>query len=199
MKELKSKLIRSIVRILRFYLTTIMKITTSEKFIQHFFVFHDYLGGFDHASDPSSIDMKSVRLCFQVFLKSSDEDKYNIRLAPIVSEPVHNKMCDLKIVKLSKPSCSVSGGEDIILLCEKVFEVTMFFSNVIFHMKFNMIVMFSNGKRWLKMTLKFGFSRKKTVSLFGKTLDIFNKLMFIKESQSVFELQSTKPAILKNL
>lgn len=66
--------------------------------------------------------MKAIRLCFQVFLKSSDENKYNIPLAPIVSEPIHNKdaMCDLKIVKLSKPSCSVIGGDDIILLCEKV-------------------------------------------------------------------------------
>lgn len=65
--------------------------------------------------------MKAIRLCFQVFIKDSD-NKYNIPLAPIVSEPIHNKnaMCDLKIVRLSKPSCSVAGGDDIILLCEKV-------------------------------------------------------------------------------
>lgn len=66
--------------------------------------------------------MKTIRLCFQVFLKGTAENVYNIPLAPVVSEPIQNKdaMCDLKIVKLSKPSCSVVGGDDIILLCEKV-------------------------------------------------------------------------------
>lgn len=89
--------------------------------------------GFDHASDPSNIDMKAIRLCFQVFLKSLDENKYNIPLAPIVSEPIQNKdaMSDLKIVKLSKPSCSVDGGDDIILLCEKVIEIDCFWLGMI--------------------------------------------------------------------
>lgn len=78
--------------------------------------------GFDHATNPSNIDMKAIRLCFQVFLKGSGEHMYNIPLAPIVSEPIHNKdaMSDLKIVKLSAPSSSAAGGEHIILLCEKV-------------------------------------------------------------------------------
>lgn len=92
------------------------------KFFQLIHYFYNHLDGFDHVSDPSSINMKAIRLCFQVFLKSSDENKYNIPLAPIVSEPIHNKDCDLKIVRLSKPSCSVAGGDDIILLCEKVVE-----------------------------------------------------------------------------
>lgn len=84
--------------------------------------FYDYTDGFNHASDPSNIDMKAICLCFQVFLKSTDDNKYNIPLTPIVFEPIYNKdaMSDLKIIKLSKPSCCVTGGDDIILLCEKV-------------------------------------------------------------------------------
>lgn len=89
--------------------------------------------------------MKEIRLCFQVFLKSSDENKYNIPLAPIVSEPIHNKdaMSELKIVKLSKPSCSVVGGDDIILLCEKVIELIVF-GLYDFDLKFRLFVSYGN-------------------------------------------------------
>lgn len=80
--------------------------------------------GFDHRSQPSSIDLNAVRLCFQVFLESTSKDRpgFTIPLQPVVSDPIYDKkaMSDLVICKLSKPSCSVAGGEEIILLCEKV-------------------------------------------------------------------------------
>ncbi|XP_031634874.1 embryonic polarity protein dorsal isoform X2 [Contarinia nasturtii] len=78
--------------------------------------------GFGHASQPSSIDLNAVRLCFQVFLKDPEGHNFNIPLEPVVSEPIFDKkaMSDLVICKLSKPSCTVDGGEEIILLCEKV-------------------------------------------------------------------------------
>lgn len=81
-----------------------------------------YTEGFNHASQPSSIDLNAVRLCFQVFLKDPDGHNFNIPLQPVVSEPIYDKkaMSDLVICKLSKPCCNVAGGEEIILLCEKV-------------------------------------------------------------------------------
>lgn len=61
-------------------------------------------------------------MCFQVFLKDPEGHNFNIPLDPVVSEPIYDKkaMSDLVICKLSKPSSSVAGGEEIILLCEKV-------------------------------------------------------------------------------
>lgn len=68
--------------------------------------------------------MNAVRLCFQVFLKDPDGHNFNIPLTPVVSEPIYDKkaMSDLVICKLSKPSCNVAGGDEIILLCEKVID-----------------------------------------------------------------------------
>lgn len=80
----------------------------------------EFIEGFDHATHPSSIDLNAVRLCFQVFLKGPD--RQHIPIKPIVSEPIYDKkaMSDLLICKLSRPSSSIAGGEDMILLCEKV-------------------------------------------------------------------------------
>ncbi|GAB0089147.1 Embryonic polarity protein dorsal [Sergentomyia squamirostris] len=78
-----------------------------------------YKTGFSHRDQPSSIDLNSVRLCFQVFVTYKDE---YVPLAPVISEPIYDKkaMSDLVICKLSHSSCSVAGGQEIILLCEKV-------------------------------------------------------------------------------
>lgn len=83
-----------------------------------------FAAGFNHRSQPSSIDLNAVRLCFQVFLESTDQDRpgFTLPLTPVVSEPIYDKkaMSDLVICKLSKPSTSFEGGEELILLCEKV-------------------------------------------------------------------------------
>lgn len=80
--------------------------------------------GFNHRSQPSSIDLNSVRLCFQVFLENPERERtsFTIPLRPVVSEPIYDKkaMSDLVICKLSDAACSVAGGREIILLCEKV-------------------------------------------------------------------------------
>lgn len=69
----------------------------------------------------NKFDMNFVRLCFQVFVKSSSGEM-NIPLKPIVSEPIQDKksLTELLISCLSSCSGSVKGGQDIILLCEKV-------------------------------------------------------------------------------
>lgn len=78
--------------------------------------------GFSHRSQPTSIDLNAVRLCFQVFLEGPEKGKFTYSLPPVVSDPIYDKkaMCDLVICKLSDCSASVAGGRDIILLCEKV-------------------------------------------------------------------------------
>uniref|UniRef100_A0A1L8DI69 Putative transcription factor p65 n=2 Tax=Nyssomyia neivai TaxID=330878 RepID=A0A1L8DI69_9DIPT len=80
-----------------------------------------YKTGFSHRDQPSSIDLNSVRLCFQVFLQPNGTETY-IPLPPEVSDPIYDKkaMSDLVICKLSHCSCSVAGGQEMILLCEKV-------------------------------------------------------------------------------
>ncbi|KAJ9597396.1 hypothetical protein L9F63_011741, partial [Diploptera punctata] len=77
---------------------------------------------FSHRNQPSGIDLNTVRLCFQVFLEDGEREKFTLPLAPIVSDPIYDKkaMSDLVICKLGDCSCTVAGGKEIILLCEKV-------------------------------------------------------------------------------
>lgn len=85
---------------------------------------YSFAAGFDHRSTPSTIDLNAVRLCFQVFLERTHEGKttFSLPLTPVVSDIIYDKkaMSDLVICKLSRPSSSVAGGDEIILLCEKV-------------------------------------------------------------------------------
>ncbi|XP_077287048.1 embryonic polarity protein dorsal-like isoform X2 [Arctopsyche grandis] len=78
--------------------------------------------GFQHRSQPTSIDLNAVRLCFQVFLEGRDKGKFTHPLSPIVSDIIFDKkaMSELVICKMSHCSASVAGGQEIILLCEKV-------------------------------------------------------------------------------
>ncbi|XP_037957512.1 embryonic polarity protein dorsal isoform X2 [Teleopsis dalmanni] len=74
---------------------------------------------FGHKDQPASIDLNVVRLCFQAFLKTESGVK---PLQPVVSEPVFDKkaMSDLVICRLCCCSAKVGGGDEIILLCEKI-------------------------------------------------------------------------------
>ncbi|GLV39989.1 dorsal [Carabus blaptoides fortunei] len=78
--------------------------------------------GFAHRNQPTSIDLNAVRLCFQVFLEGDNRGKFTVPLSPVVSDPIYDKkaMSDLVICKLSDCTCTVAGGKEIILLCEKV-------------------------------------------------------------------------------
>lgn len=69
----------------------------------------------------SSYDLSAVRLAFQVFLPGQ-QGKYDVALEPVVSDPIFDKKTTLglSISKLSHCSASCAGGQQIILLCEKV-------------------------------------------------------------------------------
>lgn len=47
--------------------------------------------GFEHKRHPTSIDLNTVRLCFQVFLEGSQKGKFNKPLPPVVSDPIYDK------------------------------------------------------------------------------------------------------------
>ena len=74
--------------------------------------------GFDHAN--AAIDLNSVRLCFWVFIKTSDMG--TIPLEPVVSEVVKDRKAhsDLHIVDYSDDSAPAEGGKKILLFCEKI-------------------------------------------------------------------------------
>lgn len=79
--------------------------------------------GFNHRNQPTSIDLNSVRLCFQVFLEGEKKGKFTVPLPPVVSEPVYDKKTasDLVIVKLSHCVSAADGDRpEIIMLCEKI-------------------------------------------------------------------------------
>lgn len=78
--------------------------------------------GFAHRERVTSIDLNVVRLCFQVFVEGTEKGKFNVPLAPAISDPIYDKKStlDLVICKLSECCCTVAGGKEIILLCEKV-------------------------------------------------------------------------------
>uniref|UniRef100_A0A1B6MQG1 RHD domain-containing protein n=2 Tax=Graphocephala atropunctata TaxID=36148 RepID=A0A1B6MQG1_9HEMI len=77
--------------------------------------------GFIHRSQPGSIDLNAVRLCFQAFLEE-EPGKFKLALMPVTSDIIYDKkaLCDLAICKLSHCSAPVAGGLEMILLCEKV-------------------------------------------------------------------------------
>uniref|UniRef100_A0A182KER5 RHD domain-containing protein n=1 Tax=Anopheles christyi TaxID=43041 RepID=A0A182KER5_9DIPT len=81
-----------------------------------------YRTGFGHAKEPGSIDLNAVRLCFQVFLEGQQRGRFTEPLTPVVSDIIYDKkaMSDLIICRLSDCTAPVSGGKEIILLCEKV-------------------------------------------------------------------------------
>lgn len=47
------------------------------------------IAGFEFKRD--SVDLNSVRLCFQVFLEGSQKGKFNVPLPPVVSDPIFDK------------------------------------------------------------------------------------------------------------
>ncbi|KAJ2950301.1 hypothetical protein O0L34_g11667 [Tuta absoluta] len=74
--------------------------------------------GYGHRNQPQSIDLNAVRLCFQVFIIGRQRHS----LPPVVSEVIYDKkaMSDLQILRISSSAGPARGGQDLILLCEKV-------------------------------------------------------------------------------
>lgn len=66
------------------------------------------------------LDRFRVRLCFQVFLNWR-YDVYQLQLPPAISNIIcDKKVPDLLIKHISRHFCYVTGGAEMILLCEKV-------------------------------------------------------------------------------
>ena len=78
--------------------------------------------GFAHKNQASNIDLNVVRLCFQVFIEGPETGQCAVPLRPIVCDPIYDKkaMSELVITKLSHCSAPVSGGMEVILLCDRV-------------------------------------------------------------------------------
>lgn len=79
--------------------------------------------GFSHRLHTFKlIDLNVVRLCFQVFLMDNLTGKYNIALDPVVSTEIFDKkaMSELSIAKLSHYSAHISGGQAVVMLCDRV-------------------------------------------------------------------------------
>lgn len=78
--------------------------------------------GYGHGRQPASIDLNAVRLCFQAFLEGPQQGHFTNPLVPVVSDIIYDKkaMSELVICKLSHVAAPMSGGKEVILLCEKV-------------------------------------------------------------------------------
>ncbi|ELU04547.1 hypothetical protein CAPTEDRAFT_220294 [Capitella teleta] len=77
--------------------------------------------GTGYFNNVGSIDLNAVCLCFQVFLPD-DQSKFTRVVRPIVSQCIYDKKAvnDLVICRLSRQAGSAKGGDEVILLCEKV-------------------------------------------------------------------------------
>ncbi|CAL1262646.1 unnamed protein product [Larinioides sclopetarius] len=77
--------------------------------------------GFSHHLEPNKINLNALRLCFQVFLPD-EHGKLCIPLPPVISNPIFDNktISDLTITKLSHYSAPVTGGQEVILLCDQV-------------------------------------------------------------------------------
>lgn len=65
--------------------------------------------------------MRAVRLCFKVYLENTIErGRFNNRTVPPVVTEIIQDVRNLKILKLSHCNSLAVGGQEIILLCEKV-------------------------------------------------------------------------------
>ena len=74
--------------------------------------------GFDHKNNVTSINLNSLRLCFQVFPKA----QHLLHIRPIVSAVIRDKKVyrDLSILKMSDNWSPADGGKTILLFCSKV-------------------------------------------------------------------------------
>lgn len=74
----------------------------------------------------TNCDLNSLRLCFQVLIKTGNSNVYNCALPPIVSDTTTDKKSSsgLNIDEVSRDSCIVAGKKKMIILCDKVYCVT---------------------------------------------------------------------------
>lgn len=74
-----------------------------------------------YPKDYTEVDVNVVRLCFQVFVKDNSGN-LRIPLNPVVTEPIYcqKPVIETINIELSNDSGFISGGETIVLLCDKV-------------------------------------------------------------------------------
>ncbi|XP_015035983.2 embryonic polarity protein dorsal isoform X1 [Drosophila pseudoobscura] len=72
---------------------------------------------FDHKDQIDKINRYELRLCYQAFITVGNT---RVALDPIVSSPIYGKSNELTISRLCSCSAKVSGGDEIIMLCEKI-------------------------------------------------------------------------------
>ncbi|EDW15839.1 nuclear factor NF-kappa-B p110 subunit [Drosophila mojavensis] len=73
--------------------------------------------------EAKDMNLNQVRLCFEAF-KIEDNQTWTPIAAPVYSNPINNRKSaqtgELRITRLSKPTGSVMGNDELILLVEKV-------------------------------------------------------------------------------
>ncbi|XP_004518004.1 nuclear factor NF-kappa-B p110 subunit [Ceratitis capitata] len=73
--------------------------------------------------EAKEMNLNQVRLCFEAF-RIEDDETYTRIAAPVYTNPINNRKSaqtgELRICRLSIATGSVSGGDDLILLVEKV-------------------------------------------------------------------------------
>ncbi|XP_068154298.1 nuclear factor NF-kappa-B p110 subunit [Drosophila tropicalis] len=73
--------------------------------------------------EAKDMNLNQVRLCFEAF-KIGENNTWTQIAAPVFSNPINNRKSaqtgELRIVRLSKPTGSVTGNDELILLVEKV-------------------------------------------------------------------------------
>ncbi|XP_016993627.2 dorsal-related immunity factor Dif isoform X2 [Drosophila takahashii] len=72
---------------------------------------------FDHKDQIDKINRYELRLCYQAFITVGNS---KVPLEPIVSSPIYGKSNELTITRLCSCSAQVTGGSEIIMLCEKI-------------------------------------------------------------------------------
>ncbi|XP_016963141.1 embryonic polarity protein dorsal isoform X1 [Drosophila biarmipes] len=72
---------------------------------------------FDHKDQVDKINRYELRLCYQAFITVGNS---KVPLDPIVSSPIYGKSNELTITRLCSCSAQVTGGNEIIMLCEKI-------------------------------------------------------------------------------
>ncbi|XP_017025638.1 embryonic polarity protein dorsal isoform X1 [Drosophila kikkawai] len=72
---------------------------------------------FDHKDQIDKINRYELRLCYQAFITVGHT---RVALDPIVSSPIYGKSNELTITRLCSCSAPVTGGNEIIMLCERI-------------------------------------------------------------------------------
>lgn len=82
-----------------------------------FYISFAFSAGFSHMDEWTKLNLYQLRLCYQAYIKVG---KLDVPLDPVVSMPIYGKSNELTINRLCSCSSKMSGGDEIIMLCDKV-------------------------------------------------------------------------------